>query len=382
MCPHLVMAEEEKAVPPTEWKPAGQIMPPSPTAGVDAEADLPSPMVQYGEFKLNLHGRIQVMGGLVGEDSHVSNGDVLNRDGFRIRRARLGLDGQVVDKWNYNLELDLIDEDSGGNALLEALITYQASEYSWINVGVTKLPFSRLLMVSSGNMQLIERPAWVNIEAATRTNVLDPGRQVGLSVGGSLSIFDYSVGIYNGSTGFSVGDLNDGLMYVMRFGAGQGEISKSEADFSGKGLRWHLGLNGYLNQAAAADIRAAGADLAIKFRGLSFFAEAVWAKVLPSAQPESTNSFVDVSERWGMAAQAGYLLPLCFGGLEMVARFAMMDENVHIKDEGDIWELTAGLNAYFKEDNIKLMLNYVLRQEIEGSSLDNDAILAVMQLMF
>ena len=367
--------EEKKVPPPTSWKPAGEVTPP-------AETKAPSPMFSYGEFELSVHGRVQIMGGHVGEDAHVMNGDVLSRDGFRIRRARLGVEGQIAEQWEYGLELDLIDEDSGGNALLDAYITYKPCDFGWIQAGAGKLPWSRALIISSANLQLIERPAWVGVEAATGTNQLDLGRQVGLSMGGQVSLFNFSAGVYNGAPGYSVGDLNDGLLYVVRLGAGQGDMGKFEGDLERGGFRWAFGLNGYLNFAEAADVRGAGADLAVKFKGISFYAEAVWAKSIPDTRPEGINPELDETERWGMYAQAGYMLPFDFMDLELACRFAIMDDNVHLDNEGDLWELTAGLNGYFYDGNVKLMINYILKEEQEGADLANDSILAMLQLMF
>jgi hypothetical protein len=382
LLPSAALAEEEEAPPPVNWKPAGVVTPPAPTAAAETEPTIPSPMIQYGDFQLDLHGRIQVLGGLVGEDSHTSNGDVLSRDGFRIRRARLGVSGQLKKNFQYGIELDLIDEDSGGNALLDAFVTYKPAEFAWVQVGAGKLPYSRVLMISSGDMQFIERPAWVNTEAVTRQNMLDPGRQVGITVGGRVSLFNYAAGVYNGSPGFSVGDLNDGLLYIVRLGAGQGNFLGSEADFERTGVRWMVGLNGYLDQDPEADVHGGGVDLGLKLFGFSFHAEALWAKSVPVTRPESTNATLDEFERWGMYVQAGYLYPLCFGGLELAGRFAIMDENIRVENEGDLWELTVGLNAYLFENQLKLMLNYVKREEMEGASLENDSILVMMQAMF
>ncbi|MBW1807850.1 MAG: hypothetical protein JRJ19_06205 [Deltaproteobacteria bacterium] len=374
--------EKKDVPPPMNWKPAGEITPPSPTAGAESTSIIPSPMISYGQFELDLHGRVQAMVGLVGDDSHTNNGDALSRDGFRIRRARMGLSGQIVDSWEYELELDLIDEDSGGNALLDAFITWRPCQYAWISAGAGKLPFSRSLMISSANMQFIERSPWVGVEAATGAYMLDPGRQVGLTVGGEVSLFNYSVGVYNGSPGISVGDLNDGLMYVARIGVGMGDMGKTEADLEGGDFRWAFGINGYLNQAPAAEIRASGVDFGLKVIGLSFYAEALWAKSIPASRPESTGSTLDESERWGMSAQVGYVLPFSFADIELACRFSMMDDNVHVENEGDLWELAAGLNAYFYDGHIKVMLNYLLKEEMEGADLSNDSVLAMLQLMF
>ena len=148
------------------------------------------------------------------------------------------------------------------------------------------------------------------------------------------------------------------------------------------GFRWNLGLNGYLNHDAAAEFRGAGVDLALKFSGLSFYAEAVWAKGIPNPASEDVFTLQDETERWGMYAQTGYMLPFDFMDLEIAARFAMMDNQVYMDDGGDLWELTAGINAYFLEDIVKLMINYVKREEQHGKSLDNDMAAAMLQLKF
>jgi hypothetical protein len=205
---------------------------------------------------------------------------------------------------------------------------------------------------------------------------------VGLTVGGRASIFNFAAGVYNGAPGYSVGDLNDGLLYVVRLGVGQGDMGKFEGDLERGGFRWAFGLNGYLNFAEAADVQGAGADLGVKFKGISFYAEAVWAKSIPDTRPESTDGELDEAERWGMYAQAGYMLPFHFADLELACRFAIMDDNVHVENEGDLWELTAGLNGYFYDGNVKLMINYILKEEQKGADLANDALLAMLQLMF
>lgn len=387
--PGLVLAADEPtdpppAPPPENWQPAGEVTPPAPTAAAEPKRPLlPSPLFSYGPFELDLHGRLQVLAGLVGDDANVASGDVLSRDGFRIRRARLGVSGRVTESWLYSLELDLIDEDAGGNALIEAAVTWKPCEQGWIKAGAFKPGYSRTLMTSTGDMQFLERPVWVNLERATDTLMLDLDHQVGLAVGGQVSLFSYQVGVYNGSRGFSTSDWNDGLLYVLRLGVGMGELGPAEADLERSGeLRWSLGLNGYLNQDAAAEFRGAGVDLAAKWHGASLRAEALWAKGIPNESSQAVDALIDEAERWGMLAQVGYLLPFDFIDLELAVRFAILDDQVHIDDEGDLWELAAGVNLYLHGDLVKIMLHYVLREELHGADLSNDMLAAMLQLKF
>ncbi len=380
-----VRADEEKDIPPpSSWEPAGEITPPAPTAGAEAGPAVPSPMFQYGQFQISAKGRVQVMGGLVGKDANTGNGDLLSRDGFRIHRARMGLYGQLMNDWHYSLELALIDEYYGGNNLLDANITWKPAEWLWIRAGAGKPGFSRALITSSGSLQFIERPLWVNLERATRTTMLDLNRQVGVAVGGRLSMFFYEAGVYNGSPGVSKTDLNDGMLYLLRLGVGQGDIGENEADFKRNGFRWRLALNGYINQDSAAEFRGAGVDTSIKYKGISFHAEALWAKQIPNDRSQDIVMALDKAERWGMYAQAGYMLPFDFLDLEVAVRFEIMDDWVGAlhEDEGDIWELTAGVSAYFSENRAKLMVNYVRREEMHGTDLSNDMLAAMLQLKF
>jgi len=123
-------------------------------------------------------------------------------------------------------------------------------------------------------------------------------------------------------------------------------------------------------------------DASLKVAGFSFYAEALWAKTVPDTAPEQPIGSTGETERWGMTAQAGYLVPFSFADLEVAVRFAIMDDNVHLDDEGDLWALTAGVNAYLMGENLKLMLNYVLREEQHGADLSNDGVFAMLQAKF
>ena len=96
----------------------------------------------------------------------------------------MGLSGQVIKSWEYQFELDLIDEYQGGNVLLDANLTYRPSPLAWIRVGAQKVPFSRTMLVSSANTQFIERPAWVGMEVSVneRCSLDRIGRAIPLSL--------------------------------------------------------------------------------------------------------------------------------------------------------------------------------------------------------
>jgi hypothetical protein len=377
-------SELQPAPAPEKWQPAGEITPPAPTAGAGQAGLIPRPMVKYGDFELSVFGRLQPLVGVVGDDAHTSNGDTLSRDGFRLRRARLGVEGQLIKNWTYQLQLDLADEYNGGSVLLDAVIGWHPVAYAWLDFGAQKVPFGRQQMTSFSELQFIERAPWEAVERAAGAAILDPGRQMGISLGGRVWLLNWWAGVYNGARGFSLGDIHDGLLYVLRLEAGSEDLGPAEADLEGGGFRWSVGLGGYLNQAESFEVRAASADAAMKWRGLSLRAEGLWAKAIPDARPEGTGTIPGESERWCLYAQAGYVLPLNLEPvkLELAARFSLLDDNVHLDDEGDLWEVVGGINLYLRGNDLKFMLDYIVKEERHGRSLSNDAVLAMLQLRF
>ncbi|MBT8254894.1 MAG: OprO/OprP family phosphate-selective porin [Bacteroidia bacterium] len=132
--------------------------------------EIPSPKFGKGLFNLvgkdsswtmNLGARMQFLATSNFEDGQSPEHNML------IRRARIKMDGFAFSpKLKYKIELGLSNRDIGGaNAftnngpryILDAVIKYNFYENFVIWAGQTKLPGNRERVISSGNMQQVDR---------------------------------------------------------------------------------------------------------------------------------------------------------------------------------------------------------------------------------
>lgn len=112
-------------------------------------------------FKLNLRFRMQNRFGLrteSGEDLSIEQTD------FRVRRMRLRLDGYVLNpRIQYYIQLGFsksdMDLDGGSFAqpIRDAIIYYYFNPNFYVGFGQSKLPGNRERVVSSGNLQFVDR---------------------------------------------------------------------------------------------------------------------------------------------------------------------------------------------------------------------------------
>ena len=112
-------------------------------------------------FKLNLRFRMQNRFGLrteSGEDLAIEQID------FRVRRMRLRLDGYVLNpRIQYYIQLGFskadLDLDGGDFAqpIRDAIIYYYLNPNFYFGFGQSKLPGNRERVVSSGNLQFVDR---------------------------------------------------------------------------------------------------------------------------------------------------------------------------------------------------------------------------------
>jgi len=112
-------------------------------------------------FKLNLRFRMQNRFGIrtqSGEDLSIEQTD------FRVRRMRLRLDGYVLNpKIQYYVQLGFsksdMDLDGGSFAqpIRDAIVYYYFNPNFYVGFGQSKLPGNRERVVSSGNLQFVDR---------------------------------------------------------------------------------------------------------------------------------------------------------------------------------------------------------------------------------
>ncbi len=333
-------------------------------------------IILHDVFSLSVNPRIQVQSAFyVGDDSLRENNDVATTEGFLIRRARLGLYGSMKESLGVNLVLDLKDglEEGAGNTIYAANIVYRPFEFLNFALGTAPIFFCGGSMVSSAKLQLIERP--LSVQQLSAEN------QLGFAVLGKAldGLLVYGAGIYNGGPGFTYGDVGKGFLYAGRIQvAPLGQMDPGESDLSGSPFRLVVGADYYFNHDSSTTTHAFSADLAIKWRGLSFRAEWIYDTREPEQRPVLPPGITDKTDRRGWYVQAGYfVLPAL---LEVAGRFEQFDDNIFIADTGDLWLGTFGLNLFLMDGYLKLQLNYIHKEEREVPEMSNDAVFVQVQV--
>lgn len=271
-------------------------------------------------------------------------------DGFKIRRARVGLNGEILKDLHYKLQIDTVKSP----ILLDAQIEIQFSSYLKLSLGQFKVPFSLENLASSSALDTINRSLTVEKLCPGR-DIGAKGRDIGITINGEFSGIEYALGIFNGS-GIDKKDFND------------------KKDISGR-LVFHpvrslsLGLSHYNGRYSsspgdpAVQRNRTGMDIFFIQSQLSIKGEYILAK---DAQ----------TERNGWYLQGGYFLTP--KRIQALVRYDSYDKNTDISGDR-IGILTVGLNWFFSKKT-KFQINYEYHQEAHDPS--KNVILAQLQAGF
>jgi len=310
----------------------------------------------------SLHG---VLCAEADEDKAVSAGSLLNlggyiqtmyssaegsTDSFRIKRARLKLNGEILKNLHYNLQIDAVKSP----CLLDATVEFRFSSLAHFFLGQFKVPFSLENLTSSSSLDIINRSQTVERLCPGR-DIRASGRDIGLAVNGRFKNLEYTLGIFNGS-GINQQDNNENK-----------DIAARMVFFPFESLS--LGIshyNGRYDPGQGAEPFAktrTGLETSAVKGKFSLKGEIIFAR---DAEVSKT----------GWYLQGGYFLAK---PVQTIIRYDFFDGD---KDaEGDsISVLTLGLNYFFSKKT-KLQVNYELHGE-EENKISNNAILAQFQIDF
>ncbi len=123
-------------------------------------------------------------------------------NGFRIKRARIKLTGEVLKNLFYKLQIDTVNNP----ILLDAQVEFKFSPYANLKFGQFKIPFSLENLVSSFGLDTINRSRIVE-ELCPGRDMGEKGRDIGFEIYGQLPKIEYSLGVFNGS-GINKTDYN------------------------------------------------------------------------------------------------------------------------------------------------------------------------------
>jgi len=289
------------------------------------------------DFQLRIRVRVQFLYTLVKGNLGPREADEPEdlRNDFRIRRARFIFQGHAFGKNNkYKFELDPLRPD---NVVLDYYLDFTQNRNIEVRVGQYKISSNRQRVISSGNLQMVDRSA-VNAEFS-----LD--RDIGIDLRSrdflGLDKMRYVLGISagNGINNFHFQDF--GMVYLVRLEYLPLGIfdDYSEADFERTGPRLSIGATYayFLNaekqlgmvgapfaDGGTANYQFGYADVMFKARGFSMLSEFALRNGTRNVGDNTTDPDGNpieptlASNGWGWMAQAGYLIPKI--GLEFAGR--------------------------------------------------------------
>ena len=293
-------------------------------------------------------------------------GDPEDDPGFKIRRARIGVEGESDSGLFYEVVFGASspydtwktpDTDIG---LVDANMGYRHQSFV-IAAGQQKVPYSREQLISASDLVFTER--------AVSTEHLVPDRETGLVGGWAAKGFGVHLGAFNGSGSF-LGDDNVGFLF-----AGRVEYSTAPRyAYSTFGevddLVLSVAGNTYYNADLSTDTLAFGGDVLLRVAGLAVLLEGHHAALTPVGTDVTSPDMMDATSRFGGVVQVGYTL----GQWEPALRASLYDDDMDTDDNGDVLDMMAGVTWHVVEDHGRLGLGYVHRQELAGRSMPNDTV--------
>jgi phosphate-selective porin len=322
-----------------------------------------------GEKSLRISGWIQAR--FTGYDQSEAD-----KNSFRIRRARVRVDGDVRPHVKYEIQVgngsrSLLDADRV--QLLDADVGIELRDYLRVKAGQFKAPFGREFLTVSSEMESIERALIEN---------LVPNRQIGAMVtsvwdmtdlarGVNGHRFDYGAGAFNGN-GINR-DRNDNTDVMV---AGRVVVHPNE--------RFSIGANAFTSKdSPAVSSPAVGLNAVGRRVGLGVDARVEGPRVHAQAEYIQVEFNPEPARLANRTLRGFYVQPGVFlvpQRLEGWVRYEQYDPDKTVKDNSDKRWTHVGLNWFISKDHtFKLQAEYVLRRE-DGIAIDDDSALAQLQV--
>ena len=274
-----------------------------------------------------------------------------DKNEFRIRRARVGLKGEILKRINYILQIDAVKSP----VLLDAKVEISFLPQAKLTFGQFKVPFGLESLTSSSALDTINRSQTVENLCPSR-DIGGQGRDIGLALSGKFSRIEYNLGVFNGE-GSNRADTNEKKDLVARLGF-------SPFDFLTLSLSHYQGKSTLFGGDSVVDRDRTGVDIYLVHEQISVKGEYISAKDYRA-------------DRYGWYVQGGYyFIP---DKIQAIVKYDSYDANRDIQgDRTDV--ITLGLNWFFSTMT-KLQINYEHHTEgLTGTS--EDVILAQFQAGF
>lgn len=283
---------------------------------------------------------------------------------FDLRRVRVNFTGNLLKKqFSYQVQNDFRSSEGGGQ-MKDAWLQWNSDEAN-LRFGQTKIPFSRQELVSSSNLQFIDRSI-VN-------DVFAPSRQIGALLHGPLGdAGTYYLGAFNGESegeGINRAGQDNRLLMVAAANMNIGDYGSRgvEGDHRAKNdefgatvgvsTLYGQGTGDVLDNDTAGDFDRfdLNVDLGARCSGFSAQSEFYYSTIdLDDVDGDSGEA-----DLFGFYVQAGYMLDKEW---ELAARYAYLlpDEDVSVVDDQN--EFSAVVNYYLNGHALKLQTGVTFDQ--------------------
>ena len=315
---------------------------------------------------------------------------------FLVRRSRLKFDGFAFSpKLQYKFELGLSNRDMSGTSpftgntprfIMDAVVKWNFHENFVLWVGQTKLPGNVERVISSGNMQLVDRSLLNALFNIDRDIGLQLRHHIDLTDSFKIrEIFAFSQGEgRNVTTGNLGGHQYTGRIELLPFGyfKNKGDYFGSDLereerpklmlsasyDYNHNAVRNRSNLGVYMITDSGfweTSIQTVFVDAMFKYRGFSLMAEYASRN---AADPIALNSDgsptgVVVQEGSAINLQSGYLFKKNW---EVAGRFTHVALNEDITGTGPQNQYTLGVSKYLVGHKLKV------QTDVNYLDLDND----------
>ena len=350
---HVLILLCAVSIPTAVW--AERETEPGPKTGRPAPATL-----TVGNLSVTLSGRAQLQAAvLAGEDALLADGEAAEEMGFRLRRARMGIEATIDKDFLVGVEVDLLESE--GSALHEAYVGWE-NRWAVVHAGLIKVPMSRSARISSETLQLTDR--------ALGVRGIAPFQQVGLLVGGKVwdEKIRLSTGVFNGlnngetfASGWermdpTLGNRFGGFAIAARLDIDPlGPLGSGVADLN-KDPNLRLGIGGGLLMNRGETVQGLGfsGDLQLKWYGVSLLAEFLTDQIEPTKEPTEPDGPKDDVARIAVTGQLGYTILRKL--LDVAVRVELIDENTTVDDEGDALLIGAAVTVHLAHEHLKIQV--------------------------
>lgn len=324
----------------------------------------------------------------------VDGGELTNHDAhFLVRRARLKFDGFAYSpRLKYKFELGLTNRDIGGggtlrefrnasNVVLDAFIEWNFYKNFTLRVGQSKLPGNRERVISSGNLQFVDRSRLNSLYNIDR----DVGFHIKHHHNISKNFVVREVFAFSQGEGRNVTAGNfEGFNYSFRLEFLPFGTFASSGDYVGSAIKYEsspklsVGLTYDINDNAVRErgqlggfikdesgnyfgkpLRVFFADFMYKHKGFSAMGEFAY-KAADDDQPlvfDNNNNLIGTYfTGTGLSLQAGYMLP---SNWEISGRYTQISPDEEVANNET--EYTFGLSKFIVEHKLKVQTDLSYR---------------------